>query len=117
MAADEPQEEKRLLDAKTVSWLLKTGLVGSAALLAIGLVLQLASGDTVARPMGLVSAGEGERTWGELLMGMGVVLLALTPVARVVVLVGLWVRERDWRFVLVAGVVLVVLGVAVVVGG
>jgi len=49
------------------------------------------------------------------LMGAGVVVLALTPVARVLVLIGLWVRERDWRFVAVAGVVLVVLGVAVVV--
>jgi len=109
------EKESALLDAKAVSWLLKLGLIGSAALLAIGMVLQLASGDTVARPTGLVSAGEGERTWGEVLMGAGVVVLALTPVARVLVLIGLWVRERDWRFVAVAGVVLVVLGVAVVV--
>lgn len=118
MAAEHPHETKRLLDARAVSWLLRSGLVGSALLLAIGLVLQLASGETVSRPMSLGAEAEGEaRSAGEVVMGLGVVVLALTPVARVLALVGLWVRERDWRFVMVAGVVLVVLGVAVMVGG
>lgn len=115
--AAENARRKRLFDARAVSWLLKLGLIGSAALLAVGLVMQLASGDTVARPMTLLPRAPGvERSWGEAVMSLGVLVLAATPVARALALVGLWIKERDWRFVMVAGAVLFVLGVAIALG-
>lgn len=117
MAAERPQKTTRLLDATVVSWLLRLGLIGSAALLAVGLVLQLVAGDMVARPMTLIPQAPGaERSWGEVVTSLGVLLLALTPVARAAMLVGLWIKEKDWRFVLVAAAVLCVLGVAVALG-
>jgi len=45
-------------------------------------------------------------------MALGILALALTPALRVVTLIGLWSRERDWHYVRVAAVVLVVLAVA-----
>ena len=49
-------------------------------------------------------------------MALGVLVLAATPLFRVLALVVLWTRERDWRFVVVALLVVATLSMAIVVG-
>jgi hypothetical protein len=45
------------------------------------------------------------------------ILLAITPALGVVALLGLWVRERAWRFAATAALVFVLLCVALWAGG
>jgi len=47
---------------------------------------------------------------------LGIVVLALTPAFRVLALVGLWWRERDYRFVVVALAVVATLAASVLLG-
>ncbi len=98
---------------KYVGYTLRIGIVASACLLTAGLVVRLASG---------IYDAPATRPWrfegdlGLVLSTMGVTVLALTPALRVVALVVLWARERDWRFVAVALAVVATLSVGVVLG-
>ncbi|MGE3621198.1 MAG: DUF1634 domain-containing protein [Acidimicrobiia bacterium] len=101
---------------RVVHRLLRGGLVVAVALMAGGLVLKLAGGDHhdgTVTPFGLADAP----SLGDALMGLGIVVLGLTPALRVVALAGLWARQRDWRFVGVAGAVAVTLATAALLGG
>lgn len=76
--------------------LLTTGVATSAAILAIGLVLQLAGSD------------------GHLVLQTGLILLMATPVLRVIVSLVEYVRLRDWFFTATTGAVLLVLLTSIV---
>jgi uncharacterized membrane protein len=71
---------------------LRAGVVASSACLAAGLVLAVFFGETW-------TAG--------LLLQTGIVVLLLTPVARVVVSIVQYASERDWAFTLLTAIVLV----------
>jgi uncharacterized membrane protein len=77
-----------------VGRLLEAGVIVSAACLAIGLVLWMIARDS---PMAHV------------LLTAGLVVLMLTPLARVVASFVAWVRLRDWFFVATTVMVFVVL--------
>lgn len=98
-----------------VKLVLRVGLSGALALLLAGLVDQL-----VAPPRAAVGVSMfhvlGAPTFGQALMGLGVVVLTLTPVAGILSALVSWLRERDRGFAAVAAVVLAVLAVAVLVG-
>lgn len=49
-------------------------------------------------------------------LSLGILVLVVTPAARVVVLLGAFARRRDWGFALVSATVLGVLGVGLVLG-
>jgi hypothetical protein len=53
---------------------------------------------------------------GTRLTTIGIVALALTPAARVLALVVIWARARDWKFAAAAAAVLAVLAAAVLLG-
>ncbi len=121
MSEPEAPESKAAADAaaesdelhKYVGYTLRGGIVLSACLLTAGLVVRLASGiddAPAARPWTF----EGDL--GFVLSTLGVTVLALTPALRVLALVVLWARERDWRFVAVALAVVATLSVGVVLG-
>jgi hypothetical protein len=93
--------------------LLLAGLLVATALMASGLLLSGGDRDGALPLFRLFSEGPA----GERLMGLGVLVLALTPPLRVAALVLLWSLERDWRFVLVGTVVLMLLGAAIWTGG
>lgn len=97
-----------------VQILLRAGLAGAVVLMAVGLALKLAAHDHVAGAVPLFALTSGSRA--DAIMALGVLLLAATPALRVLALVALWARERDWKFVGVALVVVVTLGAAIVVG-
>ncbi len=94
---------------------LRIGLAAAVALMVAGLAVKLVSGVHRADAVRLFHLGAAD-SFGDLLMALGVLVLAATPAFRVVALVVLWIRERDWRFVGVAVTVMVTLAVAIVIG-
>lgn len=98
-----------------VKVVLRVGLSVALVLLVVGLVVELASGDHRGTPVRMLDLFAAH-TAGQVILGLGVLVLALTPVAGVVTVVIGWIRERDRVFVGVGLVVVVVLAVAVVVG-
>ena len=84
----------------TIGQVLRLGVRGSSVLLAAGLLMTLLD--------------ERNRVAPILLTGATVILLA-TPVARVVISVVEYVRERDWLFVALTAIVLLTLAGSVAV--
>jgi len=82
-----------------VGLVLRAGVMLSSACLALGLVLSLVGGATSA-------AG--------LLLQIGILALLATPIARVLVSIGEYISERDWRFTTLTLIVLVELLASVV---
>lgn len=111
MAAEAPAGDRNL-----ISRLLRGGLAVALLLMLAGAAARLASGEAVAPAVPLDAVLRGRASMGDWLMGLGVLALGLTPVLRVLALLVLWVRERDWRFALVAGAVLLTLGVSMALG-
>jgi uncharacterized membrane protein len=99
-----------------VQWVLRVGLFGSVVAMTIGLSIHLASGAEDAPAVRLWALFQHTSDAGLALTAIGILMLALTPVFRVLVLVPLWWRERDYRFVAVALAVLATLALSVVLG-
>lgn len=105
----------------TIRRLLLTGVIASASLLLAGLGLEVARGRYTLSP------GPPASWWGSFgsdpsqsaasaLLVLGLLLLALTPVARVVVSAGYFAAARDRPFTYLTVFVLLVLALSVVVG-
>jgi uncharacterized membrane protein len=99
-----------------IAAILRGGLVVSALLLGAALVAELVSGERRTPAVKMFHLGSAP-TVADLLGAIGLLVLALTPVVRVLSLVYLWTRERDWRYVLVSVTVVIVLGAAIALGG
>jgi hypothetical protein len=113
MSAEDQAEIHRA--QRYVQVLLRTGLGVAVAMLVAGMSWKLASGVHRAGAVRLFGLGDAD-SGPDLLMALGVLALAVTPAFRVLALVVIWSRERDWRFVGVATVVVLTLALAVVVG-
>jgi uncharacterized membrane protein len=100
---------------RVIQWVLRGGLAASVVLMLAGFALKMAGGDASA-PAVPIDAVLAPLDLADRLMVLGVLILGLTPAARVLALVGLWARERDWRFAGVAVTVLAVLAVAALLG-
>lgn len=98
-----------------VQWVLRGGLAIACVLMGAGLAIALATGE---RAAGTVRLHEvlSEGTVADRVIACGLLLLAMTPVVRVLSLVAIWILERDKKFALVALVVVVVLGAAIASG-
>jgi uncharacterized membrane protein len=83
-----------------VGLVLRAGVMLSSACLAIGLVLSLSV--------------SGAASVAGLLMNIGIIALLATPLARVLVSISEYIRERDWRFTTLTLIVLVELLASVV---
>ncbi|HEY7349789.1 MAG TPA: DUF1634 domain-containing protein [Ktedonobacterales bacterium] len=120
-----------------ISWILRVGVLVSAFLIALGVVLLLVTGDTgyagsVNNLAGLTQYGPNRLTAfpttpGDVLAGvaqfkpyaliaLGLLLLIATPVIRVASSVVIFVLERDYAYVLITLVVLVVLVISFLLG-
>jgi uncharacterized membrane protein len=104
-------------DRKVVQFLLRSGLGLSVILMFVGLVISLSSGETTPTPVEMKNIFAPGISLGNHLMGAGVLLLGLTPVLRVLMLVYLWYREKDWKFAIIALIVFVTLMVSISLGG
>lgn len=94
---------------------LAAGIVTSTAALALGTTLRLATGHLdmrYVRPRDFASPMD----LGLRLLALGILVLALTPALRILVLIVVWARARDWRFVLVAVLVAATLGASIALG-
>jgi uncharacterized membrane protein len=98
-----------------VQWVLRLGLALACVLIGVGLVMALAMGERMAAPVHLHEV-LSEGTMADRVIASGLLLLAMTPVIRVLSLVGIWTYERDRKFVIVALIVVAVLGVAIASG-
>jgi uncharacterized membrane protein len=76
---------------RTIGIVLRVGVTTSSICLAVGLVVALAGGARAA----------------DLLLRAGVIILLVTPVARVLISIVEYVREQDWVFVALTAIVLV----------
>lgn len=101
--------------------ILQVGVIFSAIVMLIGLVLFLVtgnsgySGDFVPRQMGMILAG----TWQlkpYAIMMLGVYCLILTPVLRVVVSIYAFYKEHDHLYVAITTLVLIILLIALMIG-
>lgn len=103
-------------ERRDVQRLLRIGLAAAAALMIAGLGLALWSGtpEATLQPRALV---QRELPLPVRLCGLGVLVLAATPALRVLTLIVLWIRERDWKYAAVAVSVAIVLVAAVLLGG
>lgn len=89
MRAPDTNQLERILGT-----VLRTGALSSTLLLAVGLVLSMASPSLAL---------------GHALTSAGLLILIATPVARVVTSVAGYAVERDWTFVVLTGTVLLIL--------
>ena len=105
--------------AHVVHICLLTGLVASAALLLIGLIVAVGGGEP--RPEGLVTdprvlLPQAAKGSGVAMLQLGLWLLLFTPVSRVVVLAVGWGARREWSFAATAVVVLCLLAASIMLG-
>ena len=111
----DPGNERR--EERVVAWLLRAGLIVSSVMLAVGLGLALAHARLQQHPVSFRTVGHylasGHPSG---LMALGLFVLVALPVARVLVLVAQFARERDWRFAAVGLVVFGMLVLAVIIG-
>lgn len=122
MAAKEPTTAKEMVQVQTIiGRILQVGVIFSAIVMLIGLVLFLVSGRSgysgsyVPRRMGLILQG----TWQlkpYAIMMLGVYCLILTPVLRVVVSIYAFYKEHDRLYVAITTLVLAILLVALAIG-
>jgi uncharacterized membrane protein len=112
ITAESAEVESDHLHAQ-VGWVLRIGLALSVVLLVAGMALRVVSGVEDAPSVPLWQLG-GDPSL--VLSTLGVLVLALTPALRVVALIVLWWRERDWRFVGVALAVAATLCAGVLLG-
>ncbi|MBT9676330.1 DUF1634 domain-containing protein [Levilactobacillus brevis] len=122
MAAKEPTTAKEMAQVQTIiGRILQVGVIFSAIVMLIGLVLFLVSGRSgysgsyVPRRMGLILQG----TWQlkpYAIMMLGVYCLILTPVLRVVVSIYAFYKEHDRLYVAITTLVLAILLVALAIG-
>ncbi len=100
-----------------VQRVLRVGLGLSVTLMVLGLAVTLARGEHgEAQAVRLGDLLSRDIDPGLALTASGILVLALTPAFRVLALVGLWWRERDYRFVAVALAVMATLGASVLLG-
>jgi uncharacterized membrane protein len=110
------KEDERL--AHTISWTLFSGLTASVFLFIVGWLLILREGTSENRHV------QQARGWparvlhgdGAAILELGLLVLMLTPVARVLILAVGWFRSRDRTFSLIAFFVLALLTLSVLLG-
>ena len=109
-------------ESRSRRWVQRTlavGLVASAVLLIAGTVLDFVrqAGAQKSAPFQLVATlSRAARGDGTAVMTIGLLILMLTPIARVIVLGVEWLLERERLFAAVAATVLTLLAISVVLG-
>jgi uncharacterized membrane protein len=103
-------------ERRDVQLLLRIGLGTGAVLMAAGLVAALVSGPMPGLLLQTGGLWHRDAALPVRLCAIGILVLAGTPAVRVIALIVLWVRERDWRYAAVAVTVAAVLTLAVALG-
>ena len=103
-----------------IGWVLQGGVILSAAVIVIGLFLELLQPNKFAPQKLQMFPQSFGQVWAGLLIlrpqaviALGLLLLIATPVARVAVSIVAFAVERDWRFVAITTVVLLILLISI----
>ena len=98
---------------------LLVGMLLSVTVMVIGLLmLALSEGTWEAAPLSLPEILEGIMNGNPIaVIDLGIIMLIATPLTRVIAALVAFALNREFRFVLVALMVLAVVGIAIVVGG
>ncbi|MFE5587031.1 hypothetical protein [Kitasatospora sp. NPDC056531] len=72
------------------------------------MVVCLADGDRVARPLALAALAS-QHGPGPLLLGLGLLVLSVAPGLGILTTVARWLRAGDWRYSLLAALVVALL--------
>lgn len=121
-AHDDPARTTELM----VSFVLRSGVIVSAAVIIAGLVLLVYHG-LAGLQGGIATAFNFPHTFGAVFAGvakldpvsvisLGLLLMIITPVTRVAVSIIAFAMERDWRYVGITALVLLVLLVSFALG-
>jgi uncharacterized membrane protein len=107
------------VERHVIQILLRTGLLISMLFMAAGAILRVQEGSLDSQGVTLNDLFNFRSgvLLGDRWMAYGILLLAMTPVIRVLALFGLWTYDKDWKFTAVAFVVLVTLAMAISMGG
>lgn len=108
-----PEERRR--EQVGVQWVLRIGLMAGGLSMAVGLLMGLVAGEwssAAMRPLEILSGG----TMPDRIIGAGIFLIALTPVIRVGALITLWLLERDYKFVALGLLVVIILVISALTG-
>lgn len=102
----------------TIARVLAFGLAVASALMIGGALVALAGRDVVAPRASALAELPGALSAARptALLSLGLLVLIGTPAARVLVLLGAFVRRREWGYALVSAAVLAVLGVGLALG-
>lgn len=106
---------------KIIGRILRVGVILSAVVILIGLILLLVTGATgyagntfPVQPMAILRGAAALKPYA--IMMLGVFLLILTPVLRVVVSIFAFAKEGDHLYVWITVIVLVILAISMVIG-
>ena len=108
---------RALADRRRVQLPLRIGLALSFVLMLAGIIIKFSGGQHEATAVKMFSIFGTGLSLGDQVMALGILVLAATPALRVLTLLILWIEEKGRRFAGVAAVVLVVLGIAIALGG
>lgn len=111
-----PQKSNASFERKSVQLLLSGGVILSVAFMLVGLVALLLTGNTGLTAVSIADIFYSDLSWSYRLLSIGMLILALTPAFRVITLLLLWWREKDWKFVGVSLAVLITLTFSLVLG-
>lgn len=93
---------------------LRIGIAVSGSVLALGVILAMVIPRDMSSPMILNPRAYLGQPWTALLVQpsflcfLGILLLMMTPLVRVIMTLVLFIRERDWRYVIISSIVLVI---------
>jgi uncharacterized membrane protein YfcA/uncharacterized membrane protein len=103
-----------------IGWVLQGGVILSATVILLGLILELLQPNTFAPQKLQLFPQTFEQVWTGLLVvrpqaviALGLLLLIATPLLRVAVSIIAFAAERDWRFVVITLLVLLILLVSI----
>jgi uncharacterized membrane protein len=118
-------EPSRLVE-KAVSLVLRVGVIASSSIIFLGLVLLVLKG-SITGDMRIDAPIPSPRTIAAVLSGLvaldpasilafGVLTLIATPFTRVAISIVAFALERDWRYVVITAIVLIILILGILLG-
>ncbi|HEY1553464.1 MAG TPA: DUF1634 domain-containing protein [Kofleriaceae bacterium] len=100
---------------RIVQWVLRGGLAIAVVLMLAGLAIALVTGQRMAGAVSFADLLAGH-SLPDQLIALGLLVLAATPLARVIALVIIWTVQRDRTFALLGLVVVAILAAAIASG-
>jgi uncharacterized membrane protein len=114
-------DDKKL--QRQISLLLRIGISASGLLMAVGFIMLFISGDSTSDQslksgwsiFRTVMDGQGGQVFRNptLYLFSGIIVLMLTPIFRVIFSLIGFAAEKDWRYAIISGIVLVVIAASI----